>query len=495
MAESEGRGEDLRPGTRRGVVTKISAIWQNTAISSMATALQGVANLVTVIYLARILAPLHYGIFSYTWAISGMVGILTYLGIKPLLTRDLSRSGDPTQVVGYGLSLTALVSLIVAAGLVLGSLVMPGLVGYRDLFILWALFVFFNGVTPRWVYSGIQRLWMVSLGDLAGALVRLGLTVLWVHGPEDLGLAVGITVLSVALPVVGEVLWLRRLVPFRCQRISRREGFKTIRAGLPLAITSFVSILYSGVDTWILHVYAGSRAVGYYAAAYRPIVFLNTFSAVYFNLTFPLMSRLTVHDRPTAESVVQLAGISILALVIPIGVGIDVVAGPVMRQALGSRYAASGPVLAVLIWSWCLALYRDIFSTTLMAGNQEARFARLFALVGGANLILMGGLVHWRAMGIAVALVTTQGLLLGGTLRSVRRIVRSPVDWAHHRASFLKIVGNSLAMGAIVWWVKASVPVEVAIALGIIVYGLLTWLTRAVPWPEVLAISRRPPSS
>ena len=256
-------------------MAKISPIWQNTAVSSVATGLQGMANLVTVIYLARTLAPVHYGIFSYTWAVSGMVGILTYLGIKPLLTRELSRSGSPAQVVGYGLSLTALVSLLVAAGLVALSFAIPGLVNYRGLFSIWALFVFFNGATPRWVYSGIQRLWMVSVGDLGGALVRLCLTVLWVRGPQDLGLAVGITVLSTALPVVSEVLWLRR-IPFRFQLVSPREGLKTVRAGLPLAISSFVSILYSGVDTWILHVYAGSRAVGYYAAAYRPVVFLNT---------------------------------------------------------------------------------------------------------------------------------------------------------------------------------------------------------------------------
>ena len=149
-------------------MAKISPIWQNTAVSSVATGLQGMANLVTVIYLARTLAPVHYGIFSYTWAVSGMVGILTYLGIKPLLTRELSRSGSPAQVVGYGLSLTALVSLLVAAGLVALSFAIPGLVNYRGLFSIWALFVFFNGATPRWVYSGIQRLWMVSVGDLGG---------------------------------------------------------------------------------------------------------------------------------------------------------------------------------------------------------------------------------------------------------------------------------------------------------------------------------------
>ena len=206
------------------------------------------------------------------------------------------------------------------------------------------------------------------------------------------------------------------------------------------------------------------------------------------------MSRLTVEDRPTAQRVVQLAGISMLALVIPMGVGTDIVAGPVMDKALGFRYAASAPVLVVLIWSWGLALYRAFFSTTLMAGNQETRFARLFALAGGANLILMGWLVRWHGMGIAVALVATQAILLAGTIRSVRRVVRSPVDWRNHRVLMLKIVGNSLIMGAVVWWARAVLPVEGAITLGIVIYGLLTWVTRAVPWQAMLVITRRPPS-
>ena len=472
---------------------KISLIWQNTAISSTATAVQGVANLVTVIYLARVLQPMSYGIFSYTWAIIGVVSILTYLGIPPLLTRQLSRAKDHSPVITYGISLTGLLSITVTMAFIIGTWTVPGLDRYRLAFDVWAATVFFNGITPRWIFSGVQRLWIPSIGDMVGAMVRLGLTILLVHGPHDLVPAIGVTVFSIGMPILGELIWLRCLLPFRLSWVSWHQGYDTIRKGVPLGITAFVGVLYSGLDTWILHIFVGSRAVGLYSAAYRPVVFLSTFSAIYFNLTYPVLSRLTVQDKPLTQRVIRLAGLSILALVVPMGVGTDVVAGPLMRQAFGQQYAASGLVLAVLIWSWGFGILRDTFSTTLIAGNREVVFARIFAVAGAINAGLMFYLVRWGPVGTAAALVITQALLLVLSILAVRRITPHPIDFKGHGGYFAKIILNSLVMGVCVWLVRPHVSVEVDILVGIALYAGLTWLTKAVPWREVLATVRMAP--
>lgn len=468
-------------------MTRRSDLFRNTTISTLSTVVQGVANLLTVVYLARSLYPQAYGVFSYTWAMVGMVGVLTYLGLPPLLTRRLSRDHDPTVTISYGVSFVGVLSLNVTLGFLVAVQLVPGLYRYHDSFDLWGLIILINGINPQWIFSGLQQLWVASLGGLVGTILRLGLTLWLVHGPGDLNRAVGVTVFATAIPVLGEMIWVRRHVRFSLDWIPPKEIWTTIRSALPLGVTSFVSILYSGVDTWILHVFVGSRAVGVYSAAYRPITFLVTFSAVYFNLTYPILSRLTVQDRPLAQRVVQLASLSIFAIVMPMGVGTDVVAGPLMRQAFGSSYAASGLVLSVLIWSWIFGILRDTFSTTLIAGNGEVLFAKIFAVTGFVNAGLMWYCVRWGPVGTAAALAMTQGLLLVACLFAVRRVVPHPMQWTVQGRYALKIMLNSGIMGVTVWLVRPYVPVEVTILVGIVVYAGLTWITKAIPWREVLA--------
>lgn len=475
-------------------MTGLSGLWRNASVSSISTAGQGLLNLATVIYLARIFGPQVYGVFSYTWAVVGIVGLLGYLGIPVLIARNLSRSNDPNTVVSFGVSLTSLLGLLVSLGFLAAVQVVPELHHYGRLFDLWAVFMLGNTISPRMLFGAIQRLWVPSVGDFVGALLRLFATLGYVHNPHELGRAITITVLSFLFPILAELMWLRHIIPFRIHWVRWRDAYQTIRQAMPLGVTGLIGVLYSGLDTWILQAFVGSQAVGYYAAAYRPIVFLSTFSAVFFNLIFPILSRLTLRDRPTTERVIQLATLAIFAVVLPVGIGTIDIARPLVLTVFGSRYAPSGPVMAIVIWSWSLGLLRDIFSTTLIAANQEKLFARLFAFSGVANVILMLVLVHWGPRGTASALVITQALLLVLCYNAVRRtLVFTPVNWKAQYGSYIKILVNSLVMGIIVWFVRSYVPAEVAIGIGVIVYAGLTLLTRSLPWHDILTTMRMAP--
>lgn len=464
---------------------------QNATITTLTTIGQSVLNLALVVYLARVLEPTTYGVFNYTCAIIGMVGVLAYLGVPSLLARELSRTHSQKTVVTQGVSLILIISFTVTIGFIGVVQVIPGLYHYRLLFDLWSIFLVFNSVSPRWIFTALGNLWIPSVGDLIGTVVRIGFTLWLVHDPGDVVRAVVITSVSLGLPILGEYLWLYCWVPFKLEWIPISHVCKVIRSALPLGITGFVGMLYYSMDTWILHIFVGSKAVGIYSAAYRPVVFLATFSGVYFNLSFPILSRLSVADRPLTQHVLRLATISLAAFIIPLGVGTDLVASPLLQQAFGLPYTASGVVLAILIWSWCFGIVRDTFSTTLIAANQEVRFVRIFTVVGVINLGLMLILVHWGPLGTASALVITQTLLLVLCVREVRHVVPHPIDWHGQRVYLFKILINTVIMGVCVRVVRPYVPVEVAIGVGIVTYSGMTWWTKSFPWREVLTTIRR----
>lgn len=468
---------------------RLSRIEISAPISTVTSVVQGVMNLALLIYLARVLAPVAYGSFSYTWAVVAMVSTLTSLGIPSLLTRDLSRVTNGSSIITQGISLLSQISVIVSLGFFAVVQIIPGLHAYRPLFDLWTLFLLFNSINPRWILASLGQLWVATLGDLWGVLFRLVLTIWLVRRPSDIPMAIAVTGLSLVIPLIAQYVWIYRETPYRMTWIPFGRGWHQVRRALPLGIMGFVSILYSGMDTWILHLAWGSRAVGIYTAAYRPVVFLATLSSIYFNLIFPILSRTAIKQVDSTRHLVRLFTVAVVGVVVPIGIGSDLLATPLMEQAFGLHYASSGVVLSILIWSWCFTLIRDTFSTTLVAANQEARFAKLFVSTGLINLGLMTLLVHWGPIGTASALVVTQALLLVLSFRVVRRIVA--VDWQGYRQPLIKILLNSVVMGISVWFLRRHLPLELTILAGLAIYAGSTWITKSIPWREILLVVHR----
>jgi O-antigen/teichoic acid export membrane protein len=463
------------------------SVWHNATVSLGLTVLQGFANFATITYLARVLHPDDYGTFSYSWSVIGIITTLAYFGIPSYLTRQLSRSHNQSVILSLGMSLLGQLSLVITLLFIVGIAILPGSARDQALFILWAPLIVINGLSPRWVFTGIQKLWIASLGDTLTALLRLGLTVALVHHPTNLPAAVWATLVANGLPTVAELWWLRRQYRFRWQLISSGVAYRIIRSGLSLGAISLVTILYSGTDVWILHIFRGSQAVGYYMAAYRPVIFLSMLSTIYFNLTFPILSRLSIRDRIQTQQVLQLATVTIFGIVLPIGTGTVIIATRFMNLLFGPAYAPSGPILAVIVWSWCLSLLRDTYSTTLVAANREHVFFRSFLQSGAVNLGLMLLCVHWGPIGTAIALVVSQGLLLALNLANVaRHLGVSPVNLKTYGRYYLKIIVNTGCMAFIVTWSQPRLPIALTIALGGLSYALLTGILRAIPWRAII---------
>ena len=448
-------------------------------LSVVFTIAQGMANLVAIIYLARVFGPRAYGVFTYTWVVTGVLGIVAYLGLPAYLTRQISQNPQKAlDIASTGLTITMILSggsALVFLGVVQ---LIPGLHHYDSLFSLWTLLFLPLGMNPRWVYSAIGRLWIATLMEVVAAVIRMTLLIWWVHSPRELTLAVAITVgVYLGAAALGWI-WLRRFVRVRFQYVNLRQAVNTIILSLPLSITSTVRVLYAGTDVWILQMFQGATAVGHYSAAYRPITFLLTLSTVYFQMAFPVASRLTAQSSHIMKQFLAVSVVAIAALALPAAIGADIVALPVMTAAFGLSYASSGVVFAILVWSWAVSLLREVYYTALLAQHKERTFLRYFAITTVFNVVLMSLLVRWGALGTATALLVTQTVLLLMSAYGVQKTVdRHPrIAWVWK--SLMKISVNTAIMAISVWILKPYVIVWVAVLIGCIVYAILTLTIR-----------------
>lgn len=455
----------------------------NAAIATMATGMQGVLGLLTVIHLAHALEPKAYGIFSYTASVVGVVSVLARMGIPTLLTRRLSSSGEPAdQVVKFGLSVTTFTALVVLLTLLVVVTTTHWFLDYRKLLDIWALTLFPEVASSRWVFTSINRIWIASIIDLGSAVARYVLTVIFVHISNDVSVAVEITVgVQLFAFVIGWGLVGKIAGPVRIGWVRPAILLRTVGAGIPLGAIGMAGILYSGADTWILNHFRGPLIVGYYAAAYRPITFLGALSSVYSSLAFPIMSRQAIQDSTKFTSMVRTATIWVLAVGLPIGVGTDACSHAIAVGVFGPQFAPSSRILFFVIWTWVLGLTRETFALLMVATHREARYAQIFGLTGIINVGLMLGMVRWGGVGTAMALVGTQALFLAFSVRATQKTLALRELFRGLVGPGIKIVISSLIMGACVLGLVRSVSVYVAIGVGAVIYLLLVMWLRPLP--------------
>lgn len=458
-------------------------VW-NVSASTLTTMLQGLVNFVTLVYLARILQPTGYGVYSATWVLAGMFAAIGSFGVPQLFLRQLSQQSQVSSAtVGQALSLLSMLSgatAIVFLGVVYS---IPVLAHQAALYDVWVLVILQVMGSPIWLYSVLKHLWVANVINLVANVVRLWLSVVLVHSPHDLMRAVVITAGSLMISTVVQWLWVRRWVRLRWQWVSLTSLVHTVRASIPLGVLSMVGITYSGLDVWILHEFVGVQAVGYYAVAYRPLAFLLTFSTLYFNLAFPIVGAL---DDSALRQALRVVVIVVAMFLAPLTVGSDVLAPSLIVGVFGSQYHASITVFQVLIWSWSLSLIRDVFVVGLIARHREKIFAMLYGGTGLLNVGLMLGLVHWGPVGAASALVITQAVLLVAVLKVSRRMALLP-SFPSLAKYLLNILVSSCTMAVAVWWIRTMLPWWIAAVFGVGIYFSALMVSRMIPdlWADL----------
>ena len=291
--------------------------------------------------------------------------------------------------------------------------------------------------------------WLIACGrtalllalQLAGRLAALGGIVLWVHGPQDLLLAVtlqcGATALSGLLFVA--VALLPRAREFAAlDRHGHRDYLARVR---PAVGPGFAAALSSYAPQLLLGGVAGPQQVGLYAAAEK-IVRAIAFAVSSLDQAFlaPVARRAGGHGSGHGDSHGDRGGARRLAMRVVGGlfavtalgsVVLALLAAPLLPRLFGPAFAGSVGVLAVLCaWLPSYAARRAFVNLRLSADGRIALVGRsqsveaIATTAGSAIGALAGG-----AIGAACGLVAAEAVCWLA-LRPLLRPLASPVHAA-----------------------------------------------------------------
>lgn len=247
---------------------------------------------------------------------------------------------------------------------------------------------------------------------LYGAAFLLGIVWMWWQGDASL------TALA-AWQVVAGVPSVLLYVGYRTDylvwgRYSAHWGRRIFDFGKYVLGTNISSMLFNKMDIMMIGYYLNPAAVAVYNVATRITNYMEVPLSGLSQVVYPRIAMANNTGNPTAVADLYEKSIGLLvAILLPMGLGVWLLADWVVLLVAGKAYLAATPLLQILVLAVMMKPWGRLFGITLDAiGRPRLNFA-LLALSLLANVVLNALLIpRWGLHGAAAATSASIGLLV-----------------------------------------------------------------------------------
>jgi O-antigen/teichoic acid export membrane protein len=391
---------------------------QKLAAQLSATVLERLLQALVLILIARQVGPAAFGQFAACIALTKILSVTFTLGLDIWLLREGYREGDPARLAEYGT-----ICLALRAGL--------GLLWFLGIAVL-ARWLDPAAFPPALLVVTALSVWGEELANIVWSTFKAALQnqTLLKFITLAQALAVGVTLLLIALgvrsvltfawaqaAVMGlhaavAVVWQMRTFGWRWQPATL---LPVLRASVPFALSTGLAMIYGRADIALVGAWLGQEAAGLYSPAVSLANALALIPTAVYYVMLPLLSRAYTENRLVEEPLAGRFVWSSVAVGGLVGVGLALVAQPVVRLLYGPAFAATGMLLAVLSGVLAARFISMALATVLVAvGRQNVRVVAqaIVALLNvGLNLWVIR---RWGLTGVAGVYVLTEWVLVIG---------------------------------------------------------------------------------
>jgi len=390
LARIKALAANLKPFLFKNT-TESQTVAKNTIWLSISNFGGRLLKAVIIIYAARVLDPVGWGVVSYAVTLAGFFTLFVDPGINVLLMREGSKADEKHQL--NLLSTTFYMKIILIAAVVLFVLfVGPAftlLPGAALLLPVTALIII--GDTLREFFSSFIRAkekmeWEARIFLLTNLfIVVLGFVSLYYFkDARAFGWAYA------AGTTIGALLALWMLRPYLRElftHFSSKLVFPIMQSAWPFAVTGALGALLTNADILIISWMRTAGEVGIYSAAVRIIQLLYLFPVIIQYSTLPFFSRFAKKNDARFREMLEKAVLIIFAVSIPIALCGIFLGTAIMKFVFGAAYAAGGASLTVLLITMIVDYPGGVIGVALFAYDHQKVLINA-SIIGGVSNVL-----------------------------------------------------------------------------------------------------------
>jgi O-antigen/teichoic acid export membrane protein len=441
--------------------------------------------------LARILLPADFGVVALGTTMLAIINSLTNVSLSSALVQHK----NPTIE-----HLNATWTLGFARGLALGALfaaaAYPAAAAFKEprlanvMFVL-AISVVLSGLAnPRAVMLTKELIfWQQFMLQVSGRIVGLVVSIVAALTLRNYwALVIG----AVAGQLAGAIISYS-VLPFR-PRLGWRHGRELFSFSMWLTFGQMINTLNWKFDHLLIGAFLGRPALGFYTVGDNlAVIPTREVTTPLTGTLFPAFARLNAEPKRLAAAYQSAQGV-VTAVALPVGVGVALIADPLVRLTMGEKWLPSVMIIQALASVFALQTLGTLSQPLAMAAGQTRllfnRDLQGFALRVPFILI---GMYFWGLPGIIYARVLTGSIGIILHMQVVKQVTALTM-WTQLAANARSLISVA-AMAAAVFLAEMALPdapgewaliarIAVFVAVGAAAYigvHALLWVFRGRP--------------
>ena len=357
---------------------------------------------ISTIILAWLLTKSDFGIVGYALVVFNFLDILSDLGVGVALIyyRDEPKATQTAFWLGLGISLILAIAMWSLAPWIGQLLALNNEDGFDQQLVInltRALSIIFPLESLRNVHSALLQKELAFsrkfIPDLARSMSKGLISIVFAL----LGFGAWSLVLGQIGGVIVSVFFFWRVMPWRPSfYFSPGMARPLLSYGSSMVAVSLLGTAIRNVDYLLIGPYLGAAALGVYTLAFRLPEFLILQTCTLIGkVIFPAYSKIRENEGSLSRAfLTTMSYVSMLT--VPLGLGMALVAGPLIRTVFPDRWVEAIPVTrAIAIYALCLSLTYNIGDVYKAQGRPS-----LLTRLSLVNLVVLLPALWW-----AVAIV------------------------------------------------------------------------------------------
>ncbi|MFH1582794.1 MAG: flippase [Candidatus Falkowbacteria bacterium] len=333
-------------------MTLSAQVAYNTIVQIIGKAIATVLGLAAIAIMARYLREIGFGQYTTIITFLSFFGIIADFGLTLVTSQMISRPGNNQAVLLNNLFSLRLISAVFFLGLApLVVLFFP----YEPIIKLGvavaALAFFFTALNQILVGFFQKNLTMtvVATAEVVSRAILLGGIIIIAYLNLGLLAIMAATVIASLASFIMHYLFSRRFIKIGWQ-IDLAVWREIVKKAWPLGLTIFFNLIYLRADIFILSLLKGQADVGLYGATYKVLDVLTALPFMFAGLILPILTLEWANQNFLKfNRVLQKSFDTMIMIAVPLIIGAQLTAGPLMVIIAGENFAESGHILKILI--------------------------------------------------------------------------------------------------------------------------------------------------
>lgn len=457
-----------------------------------------IISAIGTIYIANLLTPNEYGLYTLAIAAATLVGVFRDWGINAALIKYTAQCAaedlpaKTKKVISAGLIFEVASGIILTiVGFLLSTLFasiyqiaeIAPLIQIASFTILINAFLVVAGAS----FTGLFRMELNSITLIIQSITKvLLIPALVIIGLGVFGAIVGYTIAFLISGITGILLlWLlyknlphSNTVQTNPQETPQSETKNIIKMllkyGLPLSIAAIIGAFQGQFYTILMGVYVSTEAVGNYSLANTFVVLITFFATPITTMLFPAFSTLDPQkDKQALQSVYQFSVKYATLLVVPVAAIVMALAQPGISTLFGNKYADAPLFLTLLALNYTYTAFGTLSTGNLINGQGKTGFMLKLSLITAAIGVPLS-VILTQQLGVTGIIITvlTAGLPSQAiSLVWIKKHYDLTIDWG----ASAKIVFSSGLAGVLTFFLQSTLALAswITLVIGAATFTLL----------------------